>query len=297
MTTGKQPRNPLAAASEARRRGVVLGLTIAEIILLILFALLLAMTAVLIKRQIAVKAEYEAQASARLMTQILPPEIAAKLQSMKIDVMQPEGEERLLAVLNAAQSANDLKRSKDQNRLDQACQAGLELQNALGKNLNAADFIKTAKLLSQDLEALRRGAASCLEAVIPPPCYGKSKEDPSVYIYDLQVTAGGIVFNASVPENYRRRFEADFKNPPPLNKPFSNVEFQALTRPFIAYGKKNQCKFYVKVYDETDGNKDKLRQGLQVIESPFVWTFMMSGRVNEAEKGLNLFPTGPIKAK
>ena len=297
MTRGKQRRNTHAAASEGRRRGVVLGLTIAEIILLILFALLLAMTGILIKRQIAVKAQYEAESSNRLMSHILTPEISGKLQSMKIDLTQPEGEERLLALLNAAQTAIDLKQSKDQNRLDQACQAGLELQNALGKNLNATDFIKAAKQLSQDLEGLRVGAASCLEAVIPPPCYEKSKGDPSAYIYDLQVTTGGIVLNASVPEKYRSRFEADFKNPPPLNKVLSNSEFQALTKPFIDYGKKNQCKFYVKVYDETDGNKDKLRKSLKVIEGQFVWTFMMSGRVDEAGKSLNLFPTDSIKAK
>ena len=297
MTRGKQRHNTHAAASEGRRRGVVLGLTIAEIILLILFALLLAMTGILIKRQIAVKAQYEAQSSSRQMSQMLSPEISGKLQSMQIDLTQSAGEARLLAVLNAAQTATDIKPSKDQSRLDQACQAGFELQNALGKNLNATDFIKAAKQLSQDLEGLRVGAASCLEAVIPPPCYEKSKGEPSVYIYDLQVTAGGIVLNASVPDRYRSRFEADFKNPPPTNKPLSNADFQAVTKQFISYGKKNQCKFYVKVYDETEGNKEKLRKSLKAIEEQFVWTFMMSGRVDEAAKGLNLFPTDPIKAK
>ena len=285
------------AASEGRRRGVVLGLTIAEIILLILFALLLAMTGILIKRQIAVKAEYEAQASARVMTQILSPEISGKLQAMKIDLTQPGGEERLLAILNAAQSVASLKKSKDSSALEQACQAGLELENALGKNLNSIDFIKLAKQLSQELESLRLGSQRSVETTIAPPCYEKTKGDPSVYIYDLQVTPAGIVLNNSVPERYRSRFEADFKSPPPVNKAMSDSEFLTATKPFIAYGKKNQCKFYVKVYDETDGNKDKLRKSLKVIEEQFVWTFMMSGKVDEAGKSINLFPTESIKVK
>ena len=43
------------------RRGVVLGLTIAEIILLILFALLLALTGVLMKKQAQIRAEMDYQ--------------------------------------------------------------------------------------------------------------------------------------------------------------------------------------------------------------------------------------------
>ena len=289
--------NTHAAASEGRRRGVVLGLTIAEIILLILFALLLALTGILVKRQAAVKAEFEARTSVRVMSPILTPEIVGKLQAMKINLLEPEGEERLLAILDAAQTVTNLKKMKEQNSLDQACQAGLELQSALGKNLNATDFIKSAKQLSQDLENLKIGAARCLEAVIPPPCYEKSKKDPSVYIYDLQVTLGGIVFSNTVSEKYRSRFESDFKNPPPVNKALSNTEFLTLTKPFITYGKKNECKFYVKVYDETEGNKEKLRKSLKVIEDQFVWTFMMSGKVDETGKSLNLFPTDSVKAK
>lgn len=50
-------RNAKKAGVLGYRKGVVLGLTIAEIILLILFALLLALTGVLIKRQAAVRAE------------------------------------------------------------------------------------------------------------------------------------------------------------------------------------------------------------------------------------------------
>ena len=297
MPRGTMRNSIKEAASEGRRRGVVLGLTIAEIILLILFALLLAMTGILIKRQIAVKAEYEAQASARVMTQILTPEISGKLQAMKIDLTQPGGEERLLAILNAAQSVTSLKKTKDSSALEQACQAGLELQNALGDNLNLVDFTKLAKQLSQDLANLRIEAQRSIDATIAPPCFDKTKGDPSVYIYDLQVTPTGIIMTNTVPEKYRNRFEADFKKPPPVNKVLSDSEFQAATKPFITYGKKNQCKFYVKVYDETEGNKDKFRKSLKVIEDQFVWTFMMSGKVDEAGKSINLFPTEPIKVK
>ena len=290
-------RSHLAAEGEGRRRGVVLGLTIAEIILLILFALLLAMTGILIKRQIAVKAQYEAQSASRPMSQVLSPVIAGKLQSMNIDITQPEGEARLLAVLDAAQSTIENKPAKEQSRMEMACQAGLELQNALGKNLNATELMRAAKLLREDLEMLKTSATSCKEAVIPPPCYEKSKGEPSVYLYDLQITSTGILFVSSLPEKYRTRFETEFKNPPPQNKVLSNADFQALTAPFLNYGKKNQCKFYVKVYDETDGNKEKLRKSLKLIESPFVWTFMMSGKAEGSEKSLNVFPTESLKAR
>ena len=296
MARSSKSRSTQAAENEGRRRGVVLGLTIAEIILLILFALLLAMTGVLIKKQAAIKVQFEAEASAKVMTQMLSPVISAKLMSMGIDVTKSDGENRLLAILNAAEA---LMKSpvKDQNRLDQACKAGIELQNALGKNLNAADLIKSAQQLSKDLETLRMEAAKCNSTAIPPPCYEKAGGESTVFIYDARVTAAGIILNNVLPERYRTRFEADFSNPPPVNKALTNAEFKTATNRFATYGKSNSCKFYVKVYDETSGNKEKFRASLKTIEDNFVWTFMMTAKEDEAGKSINLFPTEAIKSR
>ena len=296
MPRSSGSRSKKFAANEGRRQGVVLGLTIAEIILLILFALLLALTGVLIKRQAAIKTQFEAQAIAEAMSQILSPAISAKLLSMGIDVTKKEGESRLLAILDAAQIVSKPS-SKEQSRLDQACKAGIELQSALGKNLNAADLIKSAQTLSKDLETLKGDAAKCVTAAIPPPCYEKVSSEPTAFLYDVRVSSGGIVLNYVLPDRYRSRFDADFSNPPPLNKALSNAEFKTATNRFAAYGKSNSCKFYVKVYDETAGSNEKFRASLKVIEESFVWTFMMTTKEDAAGKNINLFPMDSIKTR
>jgi hypothetical protein len=297
MSRKQERRLIQSAQSEGHRRGVVLGLTIAEIILLILFALLLAMTGVLIKKQAAVKAQFEAKTSQKVVAQILSPVISQKLFEMDINITKEDGEARLLAILNAAQALMKTSNPKDQNRLDQACKAGLELQNALGKNLNAVEFIKSAQQLSKDLDTIKAEAARCNSAAIAPPCYEKVKGEPTAFIYDLRVTPSGIIMSNTVAEQYRNRFEADFKNPPPVNKPLSIGEFQSSTRQFIDYGRAHQCKFYVKVYDETGDGKGKFKSALKSIEENFVWTFMMTTKADEAGKSINLFPTESTKIK
>ena len=116
------------------RRGVVLGFTVAEIILLILFALLLALAAVLIKGQSAVEKahatnqrfgaaisaldrqdkpsflknidaalmeqiNYEKKVKeleAKMMRQSLPDDVYAELQAQKLDLTTKDGKEKFL---------------------------------------------------------------------------------------------------------------------------------------------------------------------------------------------------------
>jgi hypothetical protein len=277
--------------NEGYRRGVVLGLTIAEIILLILFALLLAMTGVLIKREAVIKTQAEAQAETRALNQKLTPELAAKLTELNINIMTPDGASRLLGILEAAQLVSPIKKTKKENDLERACQAGLQLQNALGKNLSAVDFIKSAQQLSDDFQTLKKEAMQCSSSAILPPCYG-TKGAPPIFIYDINVKLEGLIFSDTVPENLRARFATDFKKLPALNKPLSIAEFKEIARPFASYGKSNQCKFYVKVYDEMGSNKDLFKSRLKLIEESFVWTFMMTTKEDADGKNLIFFPAG-----
>ena len=270
------------------RRGVVLGLTIAEIILLILFALLLALTGVLMNKRNATIVEVES----RMASQQLPPSISNKLTEMGINLANREGENRLLSILNSAETDTDRQKA-----LQQAMQLGLDVQKNFGKTITAEQLLKTQIELKNQIDLMKADQAKSGNGQILPPCYQTNKSDPVPFIFEFFVRNDALVMKDVTPERLRSRFDADFKGITANQSFTSDREFIAKTRPFADYGKRNHCKFYVKVYDETTGNsKERVRGQLKLIENTFVWTFMMAGKAGDKED-ISLFPVAPTQLK
>lgn len=262
------------------RRGVVLGLTIAEIIILIMFALLLAMTAVLVKRQ---KATIQA-IETRMAGKQLPQPVINKLSDMKINLAQKDGEQQLLAILNDAEV--DPARQREHQK---TFQLGSDVQQTFGKDVSAEKLLKAQNDLKSQLDSAKSEQGKVL-----PPCYQSKKTDPIPFIFDIYVRSESVIIKDSVSEALKERFKNDFGASPAVQSFSSDRDFLAKTKSYADYGRKHQCKFYVKVYDESGGNKDRLKSQLKLIESAFVWTFMMSGRTSD---DLNLFPVAPNQLK
>ena len=235
------------------RRGVVLGLTIAEIILLILFALLLALTGVLMKKQAQIRAE---------MLSIVVPVVEEKKPEVVLDP----------AIYNVGVEFKKVFSSETPSEV-----------STLLKDSQS----QIAKLKA---ELVKNGNTEVL-----PACYQKANDGRIPYIYDLRISNDGIEILNTLPERLRSRFSVDFKYQPPLNKVLSLQEFKLATNPFIVYGKSNQCKFYVKVYDETD-KRERFKSTLKTVETNFVWTYIMGLKPGAtAGEDLNLFTTTPVK--
>lgn len=269
------------------RRGVVLGLTIAEIILLILFAIVLALTGVLIKRKNATITEVET----RMAAQQLPPAISQKLAEMNVNLSTREGEQKLLGILNNADT--DPERLK---RQQQALQLGLDIQKAFGNTITAEQIQKNQVELKNQVDLLKADHVKAGTGQILPPCYQSGKSDPVPFVFDIFVKNDVLVMRETVPERLRSRFDSDFKGTPSSQTFVNDREFINKTKHFVDYGKRQQCKFYVKVFDETSGGKNRLKSQLKLIEGSFVWTFMMAGKDAEKED-LNLFPVAPTQLK
>lgn len=266
------------------RRGVVLGLTIAEIILLILFAVVLAMTGVLIKRKNATIAEVET----RMAAQQLPTNISRKLSEMQINLSTRSGEQQLMGILNSADMDPDRVK-----RQQQALQLGLDIQKAFGNNITADQLIKN----QNELESLKNNLSKSDNGKIQGPCYQVNANDPVPFVFDIFVRNDVLVMRDVVPERLRNKFESDFKGTPSSQTFTNERDFTNKTRSFAEYGKRHQCKFYVKVYDETTGNsKQRIKSQLKIIETAFVWTFMMAGKSGDKED-INLFPVAPTQLK
>lgn len=269
------------------RRGVVLGLTIAEIILLILFAVVLAMTGVLIKRKNATINEVET----RMAAQQMPIDVSKKLSEMGINLASKEGEQRLLGILN--NSDNDTDRVR---RQQEAMQLGLDIQKAFGKNITADQILKNQIELKNQIDLMKADQTKPGSGQILPPCMQSSKGEPGPFVFDIFVRNDVLVMRDTVPERAKSRFESDFKAIPASQTFTNDRDFINKTRVFAEYGKKNQCKFYVKVFDETNDGKNRLKGQLKLIENSFVWTFMMAGK-NSDKEDINLFPVAPTQLK
>lgn len=312
MRNNKTPSN-----LDGYRQGVVLGFTVAEIMLLVLFALLLALlgaisrgksavetaeafnqkflTAVELiddsgkfKKQIEIalleKVDYDSklkELEKKFNNQSLPDDVYAELQSQNIDLKSKEGKEKFLDILITALAAQkEFKGSTAMTEKDviSTCKAGAELKKAFpDKKLDdvtqlikgaqsQADLTKDAKAQA---EHWRSEANKCGLGGNLPPCYKQSSGDVTPYIFDARITPDGIVLVDTIPKKYRTRFSSDFKNPPALNKPLSAIEFRDQTYQFLDWGRKNECRFYVQVYDDLPNEKERFKSMLKTIETSF----------------------------
>jgi len=295
---------------KAYRRGVVLGFTVAEIILLILFALLLALAAVLIKGQGAIEKahatnqrfggaiaaldrqdkpsfiknidaalmeqiDYEKKVKElekKMMKQSLPDDVYAELQAQKLDLTTKDGKEKFLDMLiTALYAQKEAQRNSNlpKENIEAACRAGAEMQKVLGKDKNPGDILNSIKDSKAQAEHWKDQAAKCGLAGVLPPCYRESSDEPIPYIYDARIKPEGIQLIETVPEKYKSRLYSDFKNLPPNNKTLSESDFRSLTFQFLDWGRKNECRFYVRVYDDLANDKDRFKALLKAVENNF----------------------------
>jgi hypothetical protein len=296
--------------TDAYRRGVVLGFTVAEIILLILFALLLALATLLLSGRDATqkanainhrfadalllleKGDKEAfikqvtqalsdeidyqkkleDIEKKLRTQSLPDDVFEEIRTAKIDLETEDGKKQFLDLLSKAIAAREAA-AKDSGLLEKefaaVCQAGSELREALGKDSDPKKVLTSLKDLKGREDYWRAQAAKCGLAGNLPPCYKEVNEDPTPFLYDARIKETGIVLFSTIPEKYRERFLIDFPNQPPLGRALSDAEFREQTQKFLVFGNKNQCRFYVTVFDELGNDKQRLKEAMKSIEANF----------------------------
>jgi hypothetical protein len=153
--------------------------------------------------------------------------------------------------------------------IEAACRAGAEMQKVLGKDKNPGDILNSIKDSKAQAEHWKDQAAKCGLAGVLPPCYRESSDEPIPYIYDARIKPEGIQLIETVPEKYKTRLYSDFKNLPPTNKTLSESDFRSLTFQFLDWGRKNECRFYVRVYDDLANDKDRFKALLKAVENNF----------------------------
>lgn len=277
-----RPESRIGEQHTAYRRGLVLGLTMAEVGVLVIFVLLLLLALAAFERQrfaetAAVPPErleelMEAEEALRSITEAVgvraadtPEEIQELVRAVTQSAESPEGQATLQAVRSAL---GEIKRTEDEIRRMAERLEGESSSMAATVAQQSRDLaIKEGQLqyAEQRLRAALGGGAGARPCWVEP-------DGSIVFLYDVILTNGGIRM---------RLREGALGSPRLADLPLPTVdryltlgedEFRAKTRALYDYGRRaeNQCRFHVYVYDGTGlAEKERYKDLLRTVEGHF----------------------------
>lgn len=315
--------------TDSYRRGLVLGLTMAEIAILIIFILLLALAALLARERTKRETAERDLAAARAQAESLKDQVsvaneilggqdievfirelvearseAAKAAALAEDVAQKDrkirewrrelAELRSQADSNSELLARTLKAEEEVRQWREATSDGAET-NTPGSVSEALDQLKVLEPLIEEsmggdiaavaekiseiqsentrltgqvanMRRLLKGAGKGTEK---PACWANPEGKPE-YIYDVALTSRGlIVREVDLPHRQEEKSRLPLDQVPLLSE-ISSTRFIAATRPLFEWSEAKDCRFFVRVYDETGATeKEVYRSHLRAVEGNF----------------------------
>ena len=264
----------LEKQNAAYRRGLVLGLTMAEIAILIIFILLLAFAALLVRQQDKQKeaervAEerqetiHQLEAQLSIVQEVLPSSGKNIEELQRELVLLRDAKQQLEGLQSTAEEAGFLS---EPEAIINTLELGLEYSTI--RELLPDGKRNVEKLL----ELVRASSGKGTEV---PSCW--THDDGTIeYIYDVNLTPVGLVVRETdLPQRASERQALPVQNIV-LNQDISEQLFLSATSDLFEWSKSRECRFFVRVFDST-GPTDKKRyqQRLQAVEARF-YKLMMS---------------------
>jgi hypothetical protein len=278
------------------RKGVLLGLTVAEIILLMLFALLIALWAQLsilrsdserakaiisrfsdvikradnksdselakeVEKILQVEIDYSAKLAQELVRykeNLLPDDVFELIKSLKLDLNKLEDRERLRDLIKISTEFSTTSNSSTEQLADQ-CQVG----GMVTKRLKGVD----PERLFSDLDHWKSVAASCGKSNVLPSCYQLNGKD--VFIFEVRLNDKGILIKKTIPVELENTFQKHFSSQPTYGITLSKNEFRDQTMPFVKHGREKECRFNVNAYDDTGVDKKYFQEVEKLLDSVF----------------------------
>jgi hypothetical protein len=277
VTIGSSDGRQVAEQNAAYRRGVVLGLTMAEAGILIIFVLLL-----------LIGFDEWNQALARDHMRgmaAVPQETLVSLESAQsqlreiveaVDMTLPADSEQIAVLVRAVREA--MKRPDARSALEEAKQATKEMQR-VAKEMAA----KGGQTLGQQVErqsfriANQEGQLKHLQGQLEKAGLGKGerpcwvKPDGTIeYLFDVVLTDDGIRMRENaLPARSRERETLPMPTTDP-SETLSPAEFLRLTGPLYESSLAANCRFFVTVFDATGpAEKDRYKKLLRTVEGHF----------------------------
>jgi uncharacterized coiled-coil protein SlyX len=288
------------------RRGIVLGLTMAEVVILIIFCLLLLLANIIGKKNDEIKdLKVEIlQKEKQLVILNENPNLATDLQKLyrvldtdsfddafKELILIQEKNKSLVAELKGLQ-----EKMKDMQEFEEVLR---ENDLALDQAVNIVKSVQKIKENSPDFlpdqEAIRElpKKIARLEAEITTKhnrmAYlqnklervGKGTEKPacwatplgrSEYIFDMALTSNGIIIhNNDLPHRAIEQAELPLDSIG-FSKELNNQRFRVDTQALYDWSNKNECRFFVKIFDQTEQNEKSIyKKRLRIVGEHFYY--------------------------
>lgn len=264
------------------RRGIMLGLTMAEIIILIVFLLLLGFAALIkeerdkhadqlsflndnkkqIDRVIKVFSQNPPDMNADIVRIVekLPEQISLLKQENKDNKENPVSED-ISAAISKYIETQSVSNKISEKPIEQQLVDSLIIQKTLeSQNKNLQDQKKS---LIKQIEDSGRG-------VDWPPCWPDKDGRASEFIFKVDLTNEGIYLYDSAPAHRGEEKKLLPMSGIVYSKPRSTSQFQNETAPLYDWSQSNECRFYVVIYDKTGADQKALfKKLLSTVEGAF----------------------------
>lgn len=268
-------------SNSSYRRGVLLGLTMAELIVLIVFLLLLAFAVMLDKEKKANATQHIFSHNREEIERIIKV-FSSQPPDLKEDVVRVV--EKLPSVISLIKE-KDL-RNKDEAVEDTIVRAleKIEIEKNLdkaGEDMPAEEKLLIAEEKIKELEADAKNLTDQKKNLITqieskgrgvdmPPCWPDSKGRATEYLFNVDLTNAGITLFDAAPTH---RVAEKARLPLGLIKygqSRSISQFYAETKAVSDWSRQKGCRFYVFVRDKTGASEKALfKQLLIAVEGPF----------------------------
>lgn len=259
--------------AKAHAKGVVLGLTMAEIAILIIFILLLVFACLFLELDKSRKFEEKYHEVLNRLTKILAKDDGTINEELvKATNHLPELEKKI----------KDNQLQNDNENLEQVLERGLNkiLLEKIVKSENEDMPIekKYEKLVEEknlleskiaNIEGQNKNLMKQCKGIGFPPCWANANGSPE-YIFNLYLYDDGILIHDNkLPHRAKEQKLLDLSRiifETPLNP--NKLIYQTL--PLLEYGKTNDCRFFVQIIDKTGAEKKELYKDLrQAVEANF----------------------------
>ena len=260
--------------SKSYAKGVVLGLTMAEIALLIIFILLLIFTSMLKKEHelndiikkneeaIKIISQYILNEDKTINDELVKASLSLPQLLKKVEEkdLRDTPEEMLPQILERAVSKLVTAKELENNN------ENLPIEKKYEKLLEEKQEI-TSKL--SNLEGQNKNLLRQCKGVGFPPCWANLSGSPE-YIFNLYLRDEGIfIYDNKLPHRQADQAKLDLSRIS-FETPIGTKQTIYQTLPLLDYGKQNDCRFFVQIIDETGADKKELYKNLrQTIEANF----------------------------
>lgn len=268
----------------AYRRGTVLGLTFAEIMLLLLFVLLIALSFFLQRKEQEVADIRQNLTAARQKVDTLTSQLEIRDGKDPVQNFNETFHELVIAKSKIDSQKDQIKKlneAGDKNRAIADAVKDTGLPSDPEKLTEALTDLRELEMLAIQAIGEKAEAEQRLQYFIRraglsnelPPCWITSGS--AEYIFDITLGSGGMTVHPRPPE-HRKMEMADL----PLDgvryeKPIDVRTFRKMFRPLNDWSEKQQCKFFVRAFDRTEPHEKVLFKRLLLTTEGFFYKYLV----------------------